>query len=324
MMLRRLLLPIVATMAMPFFASATPADDLQASQEKLSGIVIILGRLVGARGDAELRSLYDSTRFDVRKLGVPNMAVGMQGGQFTVSAAAEYHLLMTYVADTSIVTMTRPKYNKCAAAYGQYLSKEIQRLRERAAESKPIGRFLAPEEFARDRLDLCDSWWTFFPIPEAQRPARDSGVNAAIILSFLHELGHIALNHRGPDFESLRSVPEGTRRMKVFMDMSKHSRDQEDAADQWGTDRAVMLGATPRDIINPTLISGFIVFTGVDCSLERIDDHSNGATRVQLIISRYIQQVEKQGARIDAQIKALSNEYVALAKKARAKLSCDK
>lgn len=303
---------------------ATPSEDLDVSKDKLSNEIVMLGRLIGTHGDRTLRTLFDTTKFSVRKIGFPNIGVSTHNGQSTIVAAAEYHLMLTYIADTNFALMGKPKLTECSNAYSNYLTKELARSNALVAQGKSIGRIMAPEEFGLERTDICSGFPQSFPIPVAQRNARDAAVNSAVILTLLHEFGHIALNHNKVDFEVLATETDDKRKMKKFLELSKRSRDQEDAADQWAVDQAVALGAVPFDIVNPTLIGGFMAFTGVNCDMEKADDHSNGVTRVEKILARYISITDqKSNMKLDPRIRSLANQYIALARKARSKLDCD-
>lgn len=304
--------------------ATSPSEDLDASVAKMSATIATVGRLIGSKGDASLQLLFNRTRFSVGKFGLPNLGVSQGPVGFTIYAAAEYQLLTTYIADVNFALMGHGEQMKCAVEYTQHLTREINKIRGLAASGMSTNRLLAPEEFALDRRDICSGFADLFPIPIPQRGARDQAVTSVVVLSLLHELGHIALGHRATDFEVLAQVSDPGQRMKIFLELSRRARTQEDAADRWAVDQAVALGAMPFDVINPTLIGTFIAFTGADCTLENADDHSNGVARVKAIVSRYILESERVGRRIPEEVKLISKDYFALAEKARVKLSCPK
>ncbi|NML18267.1 hypothetical protein [Azohydromonas caseinilytica] len=299
-------------------------EDLRWSDFMARSSISRLGRMISARGDLQLRNIFNNTRFNIGPHGFANLSVSKDGSGHTVFVSAEYYLLVNYLADAALVASTRPGYQDCAMQYQLHLTRQLSQIKGSLASGGPGGRLTAPEEFSLGQRAICQDFHKYFPIEERLRNVRDKNLSSVLILGVLHEMGHIALGHQPVDYElTLRAISDDKRRMDEFLRLNTRSRQQEDEADLWATDKAIVLGATTFDIVNPTLINSFVVYTGIDCGSQPADSHTNGVARAENIINRYIYVMESVKRQpIEKVAKDFALQYVELAKKIRSSLSC--
>lgn len=306
-------------------SSDTYDKDLQNERAKLINYVDRLRSFIANSNDISARTTNSKVSFRVSDEGVPNAWVSQSthGGPITVQITAEYRLLAVYLADAEVVSFLDNTFAPCQQSYMASLFKVLASNRQRIASGEKPRRIPAPEVFLRASDDVCRQFQNRFPIDKKYREGRDNAVNEVMGLSYLHELGHVANGHTMVDLSSLDKLPSPSERLAGFVRLMERSREQEYQADAWAIDRLVDLSNNPLEALSNVLLTFYMSFSGLDCSMEAADSHPNGYQRFAKQMLRMKDRAIVSGKiHQNSQAVSVIDDLLHLASKAQAQLEC--
>lgn len=301
-------------------------EDLAGERIKLEERIRALRATLAAQGDATVTTLERQVRFQVSSLPIPNAWVGKDAatGVSTIFMTAEYRLIMTYLADSDIISATVPGYFDCNMAYIQRIFEALASNRARIASGQAPLRLPSPEIYLNTAPASCRKYQELFPIRQALRPARDAQVDMVLALSYLHELGHVARGHQPVNLSGLGELTSDRQRLNEFARLMSRSREQENQADDWASDRFADLSSNPMAALSSVLSAFYLAFGGFDCSLEAADSHPNGYQRFARQVGRITDRAAAAGKfQRNETLVRLIQDIRSVAAKAQEKLRCN-
>lgn len=227
-----LLASIVALM--PSYVAADQYDEwLQGAESELRLIVQLQSALIKSKSDSRLLLVFGSADVEVRKVGLPSPFVTKKSGQRPrITLPAEFLLLLKFIGDASVIPYNDGELYSCATGYMDRLRSRLAENGIRAARNQPLLRLIAPEEYAKAVGLSCRRFAERFPIAFHERMRRDQAIRSVVAFAWLHEYGHLALQHSpiNSSVQDLRVPAE--ERMTLFLKAMRSSRQQETAAAQ--------------------------------------------------------------------------------------------
>lgn len=300
-------------------------DDLAGERVALSSSIASLRAGLARSGDPALQALQRQVDFSISEDSIPNAWVVRDpaSGRSTVFMTAEFSLLVTYLADTDVVSGTKPEFSKCNLAYGRAVFDALAANNVRAASGKAPFRVLAPEIYLSNAANDCRKYQSLFPIDPALRARRDANVRAIYLLMYLHELGHVARGHQGVSMDSVKNLPNDEKRLNEVLRLLARSRAQETEADDWATDRLIDLLPNPSESLNSLLPSFYVAFGGFNCIYAEGSTHPTGFIRFNRHVGRIKDRAVAAGQlRKDSELAGLIEEARSLAARMQQGLAC--
>ncbi len=293
-------------------------DELEIQKSNLNGFIAILKGEISAHGDASVKSAEAKTEFVVSPQRVVNAWVArVDPGRYQVQITPTFRLLATYVTDVDVVASTDVSILDCRMDYIALLYRYLGSVSVNGSDTQipSPGGF-----FARD--SKCASYAGRFPIPPQYKFGRDQVVNVIVELAYLHELGHVALQHPAVDLTALPKVPtsDSLRQFRILM---RRSQAQETEADLWGVARFVSMTPNPYVMVNNAEFNFFMAFGGADCSAQPGQDHPNGFQRYSHMVD-YMSTVASQQhiGPANPEMPSIIQDMTKLADKAQTKMHC--
>ncbi|HRB14882.1 MAG TPA: hypothetical protein PK224_03740 [Nitrospira sp.] len=300
-------------------------EDLLSEKTKLDDYIKNLRSFISVSGNSSLKALEGRVHFHVSDEPVPNawVARDFQTGRNTIYMTAQYRLLTTYLADADVIVSLDTNFHSCRQDYVDTIFKVLATNRQRSVSRGTQRRIPAPEVFLNTAANSCRPFQSRFPIDPKYRPARDQTVNMVVGLGYLHELGHIAIGHPPVSLSSIEQLPTSSQRLAEFSRLMARSRLQEYQADDWAIDRFVDLSNNPLESLTNVLLTFYLAFSNLDCSLEAADSHPNGYQRFARQMIRMKDRATSAGKFTNTQeVGRLIDDLLTFASKTQQKLDC--
>jgi hypothetical protein len=311
----------------PSIAQTNPSDyetDLRVERAKLEAHIKLLRAVIANSNDSHFKNIDRQVRFQISDLNVPNAMVGrnQQTGITTVYMTAEYRLLATYLADVDLIVTLNNDFNVCRDNYVDAVVRVLATNRQISASGGIARRIPAPEVFLDAAAPNCQPFKKRFPIEIKYRQKRDQTADVVIGLGYLHELGHFALGHSPVNLSSIEQLPTNSLRLDEFVRLMARSRTQESQADDWAIDRLVDLSPDPVLSLTNVLLTFYMSYSGLDCSLEQADSHPNGYQRFVRQMKRMKDRATAAGKFTNQEAAAVIDDLSVHAIKAKEELKC--
>lgn len=299
------------------------SEDLAYEREKLGGYIKSLHQLIANSNNNAIIKAQNKVNFSISDKPIPNAWVeSTSSGNYIIQITATHRLLATYITDTDVIASIDASFLNCRQLYIEHLFGHMADNGRRIAKDLSPLKIPAPEVFFNASYQ-CKKYVGQFPIDQKYRQARDIITNVIMALAYFHELGHVALNHRRVNMDSIDESAPMNEQLKQFVSLMSRSRQQEYEADNWATARFVELSNNPLEMFNNAVASFYLAFGAVDCSLESGDSHPNGFQRYSRMINLMKEKSIASGKLQDNnKITDLINDFKKVALKAQEKLQC--
>ena len=293
------------------------SDELDIQRTRLSAFIAILRAEIDAHGDAYARQAQAKTAFDVSSMRLPNAwVVRVSPDHYQVQITPSYRLLATYITDVDVIASVDFSIMDCRTDYVAFLYRTLRA----AGENGDNAQIPSPEGFFSSD-SKCAAYVGRFPIPQQYGAGRDQVVDLIVELAYLHELGHVQLQHSPVDISGLPQVATAES-MRQFITLMRRSQDQENQADLWGVAR---VAPNPYVMVNNAFFGFFMAFGGADCSNQFAQDHPNGFQRYSRMV-QYMNSLAAQTTNIPLdkkqQMTGIIQDMSKIAAKAQTLLHC--
>lgn len=311
--------------AVPFPARGSSQIDLDNQLPQLNTHIALVRRLIAARGSPDARTADARVEFVAAPSLLPFASSEVfRDGHSRIQISSQFRLLLAYFAELNILNTTAPQLKECLIRYRDMVGQTYIENLSRVDERRMIDDTPSPERYAMAMGPQCASLESSLPIDVKFRGFRDYEVNLAVTFTYLHELGHLVLNHHPISDDALRAAFTEEEKMKVFLDTMKRSRNQEYEADRWAVREMVQLNAHPLEIMSPPLSDLFIATSGIDCYFRLGMTHPDSTARSARIITAIRQEAASRPQRnqITPEVDQVFSDIVSLSKKAEKGLRC--
>lgn len=277
-------------------------------------VSIVRNHLLNEATD-DVKKELSTISFIIDKSPIPSAyAISIYGNK-EIHFTSELYLLLAYLEEINILnSITKNKYGQCSIEYSEYVKNYFNELRTKLLQNKTVNLIIPPEEFALQYGGPCSSLADYYPLSIEIRGIREHNVHLAVYFLFLHELAHHILNHNALILEHNHKMNKSE-----FLSKMSFSQQQELAADAWAVNQLFILGEE-KVIFSSTLWSLFISNSGIDLSLEPIDTHPTGVTRIKAVFNMYKQEMHKRQKILPPDEENLINDFMKLYSKIEDKL----
>lgn len=275
----------------------------------------------------ELIEINSATSVIIENADIPNIAVARNPNtrQIEIHTTPTFGLIVNYVSDVVTYSISNSAFFQCQIEYQEYLHSDLVKHGARINAGKSGIRFLAPEDYFNSIGSYeCKKYAKAFPLADQLRLPRDNIMISILAFFYLHELGHIAKSHQGIYATSTGTSTSQKEQIREFSRLMSRSREQEYEADAWAVRTMINSGAGLNEIVSPALPAYLVVAGGFDCFFEASETHPNGYQRFSRIVAVAKNAYEDKYAQpLPDNVRAVFDDAIKLAEKARKKLNCD-
>lgn len=298
-------------------------DDVAKARVLVFQSVAQYQKWIAARGSAELKQVASSTRVDVVDYVVPNAGVAKGSNGVLAMVISPYlYLVYSYISEVGIFAAQDAKWANCWTAYDEYIFSVYARNSRSMATDARLVAVDPPELFSIRYGGPCAGIEKKYPTDLTIRPARDAAVFYALFMTYLHELGHVALGHVSIVARPPGSGPADAATEKKQLADLRRSRDQEYAADRWAINQAVAIGIPVQYLITPSQFLLWVASTGIDCFNKLQFTHPPGVERAKKAVQQIRTAYAQAGKTLPIVVDDLYADLIVFSDKVEKKLEC--
>lgn len=294
-------------------ASADWDTDVREARPVTISQVDYLRRFIQQRGSTTLKNLDARVRLSVDEDPIPRAGVSRTATGATIYMSAALNNEMRYFSEIAILAMQSQVARRCWPVYANYLGSMYRAQNEARSTQRALPKPEPPEVYGR-RAGPCKGLNALYPFPTNLRAGREFEVASGTGFVYLHELGHLALNHV-PVRNSWDTISDRRARECAFRRAASFSRKQEKDADAWAVRKAFDLGI--YNLVTPLPLWQFLVQTSsFDQNWEQASTHPSGLHRQTAVMSLFRTEYEKRFGPLSSQWGQVITALAGLARRA--------
>lgn len=197
--------------------------------------------------------------------------------------------MITIIKDRTV------SFGDCIEQYFRHTNYQYGQLRTGLMDGTTLPDFPNSLEYAKDSRRFCHDLNTYDSIPLEWEQDRNDILAGTLAYIYLHELGHIALQHDALNAERLGKEEDAPA---LFTETTRRTREQELAADQWAIDRMFELRLDGIMLAGPFWTAVLMSSDGLDLWTDPLGTPEDGIKRLNAAMDRFRENAIARDGRV--------------------------